>query len=159
MLEHDLAERGRDALAQPSSAASATGCGRSRRDRPDHLEERQREDARAVAVQSQGEPGKTVQPRTRSTRSAGGDQAAAEVVQQLPALQGGGGLCGGPIAPPSRPSAHPARARARPEPGQELPVAADPSVLAAGVGVVARREVVEQLGVARAGRSARSSPR
>ena len=36
----------------------------------------------------------------------------------------------------------------RAQPGQQLPVAADPAVLAPGVGVIAGREVVEQLGVA-----------
>ena len=33
------------------------------------------------------------------------------------------------------------------QPGQELPVAAHPAVLAPGVGVVRRREIVEQLDV------------
>ena len=99
---------------------------------------RQRQRARAAAVQSQGEPGKTVQPSTRSSRARGAPGCGAGCRAASIAR----GAAAGWLAARSEP------ARCAAEPGQELPVAADPAMLAAGVGVVPGREVVEELGVA-----------
>ena len=110
------------------------------RDRQHRLEQGQREDRQR---HGRPEPGRAGQDRPAQRPGA-------------TAARAGPGCGGGCRAASSAPGAaagcgrraldadgHPAA-----EPGEELPVAADPAVLAAGVGVVARREVVEELGVA-----------
>ena len=65
-------------------------------------------------------------------------EAPPEVVEHLPPLGQRQGILPTAVGRRHGPA----------EPGEQLPVAADPAVLAAGVGVVAGREVVEQLDVA-----------
>ena len=93
--------------------------------------------------------GSSVQPATRKASCAISDRAAPQVVDDLPAREERQPV---PLAA--------ARARHRGgEPGQELPVAPDPAVLAAGEGEVARRVVVVHDHVGGEARRARSSPR
>src|SRR5208337_3100870 len=67
-----------------------------------------------------------------------GYQAATEIVEQFPSLQGR-----------KRVGLRSMRSRYKPaKPGDQLPVAADPAMLPARIGVVASREVIKQLGIA-----------
>ena len=136
--QQDLPRRGGDAVPpafQPLErpAADAT------QQRADHeLQQRQR---RHGQRRQRPEPGRARQDRPAEGQQqdqGGRDQAPPQVVEDLPALHGRQGV----RAPPPR-RGHPAA-----DPGEDLPVAADPAMLAAGVRVVAGREVVEQLGVA-----------
>ena len=88
---------------------------------------------------------------SRARASRAGPSSPGRAARPAPAAPGCGAGCRrsssapGPAAGSAAgPSAVGTRAA---EPGQQLPVAADPAVLAAGVGVVAGREVVEQLDV------------
>ena len=97
------------------------------------------------------EPGRARQHRPaqqEQQQQTGRNQAAAQVVEDLPALQerqwiaaSGGGGCrlGRSLALP--------RCRSTKQPRQDLPVAAGPAVFTAGKYVVAGREIVEQLNV------------
>ena len=91
------------------------------------------------SVQNHGEPGRTVQPSTNSTISAGGTRLRRRLSKSFQRSSVGSGF-----VPQGRRASGSAMAA---EPRQQLPVAADPAVLAAGVGVVAGGEVVEKLGV------------
>ncbi len=112
---------------------------------------RQRQDGNAESGQAstaQAEPGSTVQPRP----------AAAPA----PAAPGCGGGCRDLPALEQRQRVRfPAirQPAPRPEPGQQLPVAADPAMLAAGVGVVTWRGSRRTARCRSPGRSGRSSTR
>ena len=92
----------------------------------------------AMSVQSQGEPGRIVQPKASITRSAGGTRLRRRLSRSFQRSRTGSGL---------RVLAS-GRRHTSAQPGQELPVAPDPAMLSAGIGVVPGGKVVEELRVA-----------
>ena len=89
--------------------------------------------SRPSSVQRSGEPGQHGPAGDQERELRDLDRAAAQVVEDLPAREQRAAGC----APARR-----APARAGCSQSRQLPVAADPAVLAAGVGEVARRVVV-----------------
>ncbi len=86
----------------------------------------------------QGEPGKTIQPSINRINEGRRHEATAQVVQELPLLDQW-----------QRVGSKTVRSWYSPEkPRQELPIAADPTMLAAGKCVIPGGKVVEELRVA-----------
>ena len=95
-------------------------------------------EARTNAVHRPAETDGSVQAATSVASVSGADMRPAQVVDHLPAGDAGHGA----PAPPARGVAGPAK-----DPGQELPVAPRPAVLAGRRDQVVRREFIEELDI------------
>ena len=123
--------------------------------RPDEREQQRRRStarrsrASPSTVQRSGEPGSTVHPATRKSELRDLDDAAPQVVEDLPAREQRQPVALGAVGPGHRGA----------QPVEELPVAADPAMLAPREGEVARRVVVVDHRCRWRDRRARSCPR
>ena len=131
--EGNLAQGKAGILRQRREVAARGDAGPPRQHREwQRQQARQRGQRQNAKRPGQGGGGRQEPARQQGCEGGGGDEGATQIVDQLPPADRG----------------HAARPPAQADnPGQKLPVAARPAVLAAGVDIVAGREILDHLDI------------